>query len=74
MSRSKEIMGPEESEEMFLDFISDNGGIIFQDALDFAKRKDIWLGLETSILDVLATNQALGFIEFDEKTGKYIRP
>lgn len=66
------MFGPKESQEIFLDYIDSNGGISFQDALDFAKREDIWFGPNKNILDVLATKQSLGFIMFDEDREVYI--
>jgi hypothetical protein len=64
--------GPKESERILFEYMDSNGGMNFQDVLDFAKREDIWFGPEKNIFDVLTKKQALGYVEFNKTEKVYI--
>jgi hypothetical protein len=39
--------------------------------ITLAKEHDLWFGPDKNILDALIVEEALGYIDFDDDTGKY---
>ena len=73
--QSLQFKGAKESQDLLVKKIG-VGGMTFGEVLEFAKRQDIWFGPARNVLDVLASKQTIGSIEFDpgEEMYKVIEP